>query len=81
MLAVGFGSSEHIDRLAAYQDENEMPFIFAEGPKEMARQFDVRIRSTKFGIGADGVIRFKHGFGSNSAETWRTLLESLASDS
>lgn len=43
----------------------------------MAPQFDVRTQSTKFGITADGVIQFKEGYGSRSADQWRDRFQAL----
>ena len=78
IIAAGFGSSEDIDKLGKYQDDNDIPWIFVEGPDGMAREFGVRVQSTKLGIGADGVVVFEGGYGSKSAETWTDLLTSLA---
>jgi hypothetical protein len=80
ILAVGFGSSEGIDRLGAYQDDNFMPFVFAEGPTDMVRSFKVTSQSTKFGLGSDGIIRFRHGYGTGSMNTWAERLSVLASN-
>ena len=77
IVAVGFGSSQDIERLAAYQDQREIPWAFAEGPDTMARDFGVRVQSTKLGIGADGVIGFKEGYGTSSPEKWGERLSSL----
>jgi hypothetical protein len=79
-VAVGFGSSENIDKLGKYQDDKDIPWICVEGPNGMAREFGVRVQSTKFGIGSDGVVLFEGGYGSKSAETWTELLSSLAQD-
>jgi hypothetical protein len=57
-----------------------MPFVFAEGPGAMARSFKVTSQSTKFGIGSDGVIQFRHGYGSSSMSTWAERLSVLASN-
>lgn len=81
VLAIGFGSSESVERLGDWQDQNEMPFIFAEGPASMARTFNVTSQSTKFGISRDGVIQFRHGYGTSSADTWAERLSELATGS
>ena len=77
-MAVGFGSSEDLGRLSAYQDDNEMPFVFAEGPNDVLRRFGITSQSTKLGIAADGVIRFKNGYGTSSPEAWLEKLRGLA---
>ena len=77
LVAVGFGSSQDIEYLAAYQDQREILWTFAEGPDSMARTFDVRVQSTKLGIGADGVISFKEGYGTRSPNKWAERLTSL----
>ena len=81
VLAIGFGSSESVERLGDWQDQNEIPFIFAEGSADMARMFNVTSQSTKFGISRDGVIQFRHGYGASSAGTWARRMSDLAIDS
>jgi hypothetical protein len=81
VLAIGFGSSESVERLGDWQDQNEMLFIFAEGPADMVRTFNVTSQSTKFGISRDGVIQFRHGYGASSSGTWAERLSDLAADS
>jgi hypothetical protein len=81
VLAIGFGSSESVERLGDWQDQNEMLFIFAEGPADMVRTFNVTSQSTKFGISRDGVIQFRHRYGASSAGTWAERLSDLAADS
>ena len=78
VVAVGFGSSEDLSRLGAYQDDNAMPFVFAEGPNDMLRRFGITSQSTKLGIAADGLIRFKSGYGTSSPEAWLEKLHALA---
>jgi hypothetical protein len=56
VVVVGFGSSQNIEELGRYQDENTMPFVFTQGPDDMVRTFAVTTQSTKFGITRDGVI-------------------------
>ena len=78
-MAVGFGSSETIAKLAAFQDENGIAWTMAEGPDDMARRYEVLTQSTKLGIGPDGVVLFRHGYGTGSASVWRERLQLLAS--
>ena len=77
ILAVGFGTSENIGKLAAYQDDNAIPWPFAEGPPDMARDFNVSSQATKLGIGADGVIQFGGGYNSGPG-SWPDVLATLA---
>ena len=78
VVVVGFGSSQNIEELGRYQDENAMPFVFTQGPDDMVRTFAVTTQSTKFGITRDGVIEFREGYGTSSGETWRERLRGLA---
>lgn len=42
------------------------------------KEFRIIERSTKIGIGGDGIIKFRKGFGLNSKDTWENLLASLS---
>jgi hypothetical protein len=77
LVAVGFGSSQTVEVLNQQKDQRGYPGVFAEGPDEMVRQFSVRTQSTKFGIGADGLIQFKKGYGAASDADWRARLQGL----
>ena len=77
MVAVGFGSSETVAKLTSHQEARGYPGVFVQGPDGMAPQFDVRTQSTKLGITADGVIQFKQGYCSSSADQWRDRFQAL----
>ena len=78
-MAVGFGSSETIAKLAAFQDENDIAWTMAEGPDDMVRRYEVTTQSTKLGIGPDGVVLFRYGYGTSGERVWRERLQLLAS--
>ena len=39
--------------------------------------YEVRVQSTKFGIGADGVVVWANGYGTSNAEVWEERLQQL----
>ena len=47
----------------------------AVGPSDLPRTLNVTSQSTKFGIGTDGVILFRQGYGTNSIGAWRSFLD------
>ena len=46
-------------------------------PSELVRKLNVRTQSTKFGIGTDGLIRFRKGYGVSSVDDWRGFLDGI----
>lgn len=78
LIGVGFGSSQDIEELTSYQDANDIPWLMAEGPDSMVRDFNVTSQSTKLGIQPDGLITFRKGYGRADPGTWRERLGELA---
>ena len=74
---MGFGSSESVQRITKYKEENGLTWTFAEGPDRMARDFSVTSQSSKVGIAPDGLITFLKGYGENPAEYWHGVLSDL----
>ena len=37
-MAVGFDTTESLDKLAAYRESSELPWIVASAPREVAEQ-------------------------------------------
>ncbi len=50
----------------------------AVGQPGLARLLNVNTQSTKIGIGVDGVVRFRQGYGTNSPHAWRGFLDQTA---
>ena len=69
-MAVGFDTTESLDKLAAYRESSELPWIVASAPREVAEQYGVRVQSTKIGTGADGVVVWASRYGTSSEPAW-----------
>jgi hypothetical protein len=67
-----------MEKIGAYQDSNGYTWAFTTGPSDLVRQFAVRTQSTKFGIGSDGVILWRRGYGASDAAAWRGALRAMA---
>ncbi|MCH8848623.1 MAG: hypothetical protein IIC32_06590 [Chloroflexi bacterium] len=76
-VAVGFDTTESLSKLADYQADNEYPWAFASASREVAVQYGVRVQSTKFGIGADGVVVWASGYGTSDAGAWEARFQQL----
>ncbi len=74
---MGFGTSASLEKVAQYQDQNGFPWTFAVGPAEMARQFGIRVQTSKVGISADGVIILNEGHTGGGEAGWRKRLDML----
>jgi hypothetical protein len=79
LLAVGFQSGQTAGTLDAHFMDNSYPGRTAEAPSAMARDYQVTVQSTKFGIAPNGEILLRSGYGSASPDAWRTRLQSLVS--
>ena len=77
-MAVGFDLTETLEKIGAYQDDNGYTWVFTTGPPELVRKFGARTQSTKFGIGRDGVILWRQGYGASDAAAWRGVLRAMA---
>ncbi len=76
-VAVGFDTTESLGKLAAYRESSELPWTVASAPREVAVQYGVLVQSTKFGIGADGVVVWASGYGTSDAGAWEERLQRL----
>ena len=76
-LAVGFDTTESLAKLAAYQESNEYPWTVAAAAREVAVAYGVRVQSTKFGIGADGVVVWTSGYGTSDTGVWEARFQQL----
>ena len=77
-VAVGFDLTETLEKIGEYQDDNGYTWVFTTGPPELVRKFGARTQSTKFGIGRDGVILWRQGYGASDAAAWRGALRAMA---
>ena len=51
--------------------------MFAEGPASLVRDYNVRQQSSWVGIGRDGAILNRRGYGADGASFWRGVLDTL----
>ena len=52
--------------------------MFAEGPASLVRDYNVRQQSSWVGIGRDGAILNRRGYGADGASFWRGVLDTLS---
>ena len=78
ILALGYDPTESLGELEADARGEGYPFPVGVAPRQMVLDYGVLIRSTKVGIGKDGVVTFRSGYGVSPAETWRAVLRHLA---
>ena len=76
-VAVGFDTTESLSKLAAYRQSSELSWQLAAAPREVAVAYGVRVQSTKFGIGADGVVVWSNGYGTSNAAVWEERFQQL----
>ena len=76
-IAVGFDTTESLAKLAAYRESSGLPWTVASAPREVAVQYGVRVQSTKFGIGADGVVAWASGYGTSDPAAWEERFQRL----
>ncbi len=76
-VAVGFDTTESLSKLEAYRESGELPWTVAAAPREVAVQYGVRVQSTKFGIGPDGVVEWRAEYGTSNTGVWEERLQQL----
>ncbi|MXW30344.1 MAG: hypothetical protein F4Z88_06320 [Chloroflexi bacterium] len=70
---------EDAARLDSYANGEGYDWIFAEGPASLVRDYNVRSQSSYVGIGRDGAILSRRGYGADGASFWRGVLDTLRS--
>ena len=76
-VAVGFDTTESLSKLEAYRQSSELTWPLASAPREVAVAYGVRVQSTKFGIGADGVVVWASGYGTSNEGVWEERFQQL----
>ena len=77
-VGVAINPTEGIDKIVDYSDKEGFTWPMAIYDANILKEFRIIERSTKIGIGGDGIIKFRKGFGLNSEEIWKNILESLS---
>ncbi|MCY4449554.1 MAG: hypothetical protein OXE02_12020 [Chloroflexi bacterium] len=78
-MAVAF--NQNADQLGAHAGRQGYAGGFAEGPASLVRDYNVRQQSSWVGIGRDGAILNRRGYGADGASFWRGVLDTLQSSS
>jgi len=78
-VAVAF--NQNADQLGAHAGRQGYAGVFAEGPASLVRDYNVRQQSSWVGIGRDGAILNRRGYGADGASFWRGVLDTLQSSS
>ena len=79
--AVGVDSTESLDRLDSYREDQGYPWPVAMPSPRMLGDFRVIQQSTKVAIDSDGIITYRDGYGQGNVTRWRQVLVDLAAGS
>ena len=74
-MAVAF--NQNADQLGAHAARQGYAGVFAEGPASLVRDYNVRQQSSWVGIGRDGAILSRRGYGADGTSYWRGILNTL----
>ena len=75
-LAIGLDHRESNSVLRSWKQQNNFTVTLAAGTSSILRDYGVTYTTTRYIIGADGLILAK-STGSQSASTWKNLFDSL----
>ena len=76
-MIVAAAWDESAATLGRFASDNGYDWVFGKGPSDIARQYRVFQQSSKVGIGVDGVIVLREGYGRSGAAFWRGVLDQL----
>ena len=76
-MIVAAAFNEDAATLGRFASQNGYEWAFGEGPRDLARQYRIVQQSSKVGIGANGVIVRRDGYGNSDAAFWRNFLDQL----
>ncbi len=74
-MAVAF--NQNADQLGAHAERQGYAGVFTEGPASLVRDYNIRAQSSWVGIGRDGAILNRRGYGRDGASFWRGILDAL----
>ncbi|HEU0021712.1 MAG TPA: hypothetical protein VFR55_08585 [Dehalococcoidia bacterium] len=81
LYAVGASPVDSLVELESFRQREGHPWPVAAPEGRMLQDLNVAIRSTKIAFNADGIIRYRAGFGDADADEWRLVFEDLAGES
>ena len=76
-MAIDFDPTESAGEVRAYQEANDFRWAAATTHVDVIRAFRVTSQDTKIGLGSDGVIRFREGYGVLDRIWWEQALSDL----
>ena len=79
VIGVDTDPTESPERVREFVEQNGFAWHMVAERTDVAVQYQVLSQSTKFGIGPDGVIVLKAGYGTQSLEEWQSWFKQLAS--
>ena len=76
-MAVGTDPGEGLEKVRSYRDERGYTFPMALADLDTVRSYRVVSQSTKIGIGRDGVIQVRSGYGTQGKGWWQDVFTRL----
>ena len=77
ILGVDTDPTESASYIRDYAERSGFPWLMAPTHLDVVVGYGVRSQSTKIGIGSDGVVLFRGGYGTRSAQQWAAWMEEL----
>jgi hypothetical protein len=78
VLAVDTDPSESESKIRGFRDDNGYSWLWAASHREVMRDYNITVQSSKVAVDHQGVIVFREGYGTQPGETWEKLFEELS---
>lgn len=76
-LAVSTYSLDDAEMIRSFKESEGFTWAMALPDPDMLRAYNIVTQASKVAVDGNGVITFRTGYGNESEETWRRILESL----
>ena len=78
LIAIGIDPFESLEEIESFRESRGHPWTVAKADPGFFADYRILIRATKVAVDTDGVIIWREGYGTTSAEQWRQVFQELA---
>ncbi|MBM3925139.1 MAG: hypothetical protein FJ320_04010 [SAR202 cluster bacterium] len=78
VLAIDTDPSESESKIREFRDANGYSWPMATTHRDVVRDYNITVQSSKVAVDHQGVIAFRSGYGTQSEGKWREWFEELA---
>ena len=77
LVAIGIDPFESLEEIESFRESRGYTWTVAKANPDFFKDYRILIRATKVAVDTDGVIIWREGYGTTSAERWHQVFKDL----